>query len=140
MNLIINPKWHYKKRGLLWGLLTNDVVIVENEFAYQTEIKGYTIKTDYCILNKFGLLIIKKDFKCNGGSGLTFDCPRTVPAAIVHDALGTLLIDKFLPWQEAWKVNLELYKIMRLNGCSCLRAMSWLFAVETAGVFWMRPR
>ena len=103
-------------------------------FEDYTEIIGIypeaDIETEYIILRKSGLLIIKEGYAWDGASGPTIDTRSSMRGSLKHDALYQLMRLKLLP--EAWRRKTD--EILRdtciEDGMWRWRAALWFRAVE----------
>lgn len=76
---------------------------------------------------RVGRLVIKKGFRCDGGSGPARDTPGGMYGFVAHDALYRMMRQRKLP--QSWRVKAEriMYRLHRLGRVSWARAQ-WLWA------------
>ena len=126
-----NVDYKYVKKGKLGGLFGGDKLLLTKMFYVQTGITGHYYRDKKVELNPEGMLYIKANFIWDGASGFTIDTPATIRASLVHDALYQLIkAGADIPRKKADRL---LYKIMRQDGASRIRARCWLIAVRLFG-------
>lgn len=95
-------------------------------------------------LGKTGALMILKFYAWDGASGPTIDSKSTMRASLIHDALYSLICDKWLPF-PTWKDNKAkadtlFYHILLEDGMGKFRAWYYYKAVCWFGVSSCRPK
>lgn len=92
------------------------------------------IKTDYILLNKEGLLVIKTGYAWDGPSGPTIDTKNFMRGSLVHDALYQLMREEHLSSSEHRdKSDRLLQEHCKQDGMSSLRAWMVYKALKLGG-------
>jgi len=68
------------------------------DFSFPIGITGYDIETAHIVLDKDGLLTIKKGFKWDGAT-VVIDTKNIMRGALIHDALYRMIRLKLLPYK-----------------------------------------
>lgn len=121
------------RQGWLKGFLSRSCYELRTPLEVKSCVYGYRVSTDSIDLYKDGTLVLHFRFRWNGASGPTFDTFKTMRASAVHDALYRLLQKRLIDEKVRWQADLMLYRIMREDGASAVRAFYWLVAVEIFG-------
>lgn len=114
----------------------------EGNYKYQLAL-DYELQTrifppnhihhDYFMLDKTGLLVIRKGYAFDGPSGPTFDTSDSMRASLVHDVLYQMIGHKLLPIDYRDDADYLFYDILREDGMPDFRAWAWLRAVRAFG-------
>jgi hypothetical protein len=115
-----------------------DKIYYRNGYKYQLA-KDYRIKTtilpvkqlvtDYIMLWRDGLMVIRKGYAWDGASGPTYDTKDSMRASLVHDALYQLMrlgliSETYRPYADAL-----FFHILKEDGMNEIRAGLWFEAV-----------
>lgn len=112
--------------------------ILVEEFEYQTDVLGYSIRTQYILLTRVGYLAISKGYVWDFGSGPAINSPPVVVASLVHDALYDLMAQNLLPRSARSAADREFRKMLRQYGAWWLRSWYMWAAVRVGGIFYGR--
>jgi len=77
------------------------------DYTYQTDIKGKTIRTPFIWLTEDGELLILRGYAWDGPSGGAIDTKTFMRGSLVHDAMYQLLRKGLLP--EEFRENADRY-------------------------------
>lgn len=80
------------------------------------------IVTPYIELGTDGLLLIKKSYRFDGPSGISFDTDNFMRGSLVHDALYQLMDEGELGIECRYRADKLLYRIIREDGMWLFRA------------------
>ncbi len=122
----------YYKKGYKYQLVDN--------YRDYIDIYNYSIKTEYIELNKVGRIIIKKGYAWDGASGPTFDTKNAMRPSLIHDASFQLFRMGKLPQSLIKKINDILYKHLREDGMSWVRAKLWIKGVSIFANYAANPK
>jgi hypothetical protein len=104
------------------------------DYTLQTRIlPPESVHHDYFMLDKTGLLVIRKGYAWDGASGPTFDSSDSMRAALVHDCLYQMIGHKLLPISYREQADYLFYDILQEDGMADFRAWAWLRAVRAFG-------
>ena len=103
---------------------------LEEQYTTQTNIIGYSIKTDYIKLSVVGVLTLQKGFAWDGPSGPAIDTLDFMRASCEHDAFYKLMRMGLLPISERKNADLLLKKTCIEDGMSNFRANYVYFGVH----------
>lgn len=108
-------------------------------YFHQTDIKGYSCKTEFIHLHKNGLLEIKAGYAWDGPSGPTIDTKNFMRSSLVHDALYQLMREGLLPTKFRDDADELLRTISIEDGINSVRAWFVYFAVRLEGEQFATP-
>jgi len=107
---------------------------VAETYAVKVAIKAETeIITYFIDLHTDGTLRIKTGYAWDGPSGPAYDSKNTMRGSLVHDALYQLMRRELLPLSYKEQADLEMWRIMREDGMSRLRAWGFWKSVSVGG-------
>ena len=96
-----------------------------------TSMIGYNIEGKFFRLDRFGLLLIKKDYMWYGPSGPTIDTASFMRSSAVHDVMFQILRDMLIPFERREGffniANKDLHKISKIDGMFRIRAY-WVYS------------
>lgn len=107
--------------------------LVEDYFCDVAIYPPKHIDTYFLRLSTGGKLIIKAGYAWDGASGPTIDTKNTIRGSLVHDALYQLMREGHLSHEWRKQADKELYRILREDGMSALRAKLWYAGVRLGG-------
>lgn len=93
---------------------------------FETDIKGFILRTDWIQLRKDGFLTIHKGYAWDGPSGPTLDTESFMRGSLLHDALYELLRKDLLPSTYKETADKLLIKICMEDGMSRFRRW-WVY-------------
>ena len=103
---------------------------------YTTRVSIYPqalILDEFIRMQPDGLLTILSGYAWDGASGPTIDSKNTMRGSVVHDALFQLMREGFLDVKWRKQADKELYRILREDGMSAIRAGYWYAGVRIGG-------
>ncbi|NRA92795.1 MAG: hypothetical protein HRU26_08940 [Psychroserpens sp.] len=104
--------------------------------SIQTDIKGFSLHTEFVSLTVDGLLTIRAGFLWNA-SGPTIDTKNTREATCYHDAIYVLanfgLFNGPCSQSVRKKADVLMYRMLRKNGMMWIRAKIWYRSVRMFG-------
>jgi hypothetical protein len=107
---------------------------LHEDIFFQTDILvDVPIIMDWCSLNQYGMLYIKKGYAWNGPSGPTVDTPAFMIASLPHDVLYQMMGNKLL--DEKFRINADnlLRKVCIEHGMAEWRAFYVYWGVRLFG-------
>lgn len=116
-----------------WHPINNEYRLLE-DYVIKTDIKGFTVRTEFIDLTRAGKLTIKKGAWWNGPSGVTVDTENFMRGSLVHDMLYRLLRWKKVLWWVRDRSDVLLYEICMEDGMSKFRATYVRKAVHEGGI------
>lgn len=114
---------------------------VVESYKIKTEVyPEYVIRTRYLSLDMMGWLTVWNGYCYDGPSGITYDSKNSMRGALTHDAFYQLLREGHLKpsWRE--QADKELYRILREDGMSWVRAKIWYKGVRIGARFASLPK
>lgn len=108
-----------------------------DDYTYKTKIKGFEIDEKYFSLDRDGLLTIMRGYRWDGPSGPAVDTDNWMRGSLVHDTLYQMIRDGLLPSKVRAKADKTMYKIIRDDGMSWIRANYSYYAVRIVGRFYV---
>ena len=104
------------------------------EHMEMTPVTGYMIVDDYFMLEKDGMVTVRKWYAWDGPSGPTIDTENSLRPSLIHDVFCQLMRDGRLDW-VLWRdvVNVYFREQCIANGMWRVRAWAWYYAVGLAG-------
>lgn len=116
-----------------WHLFSNEYVLLA-DYSVQTDIKGFSIRTEFIHLTRAGKLTLKKGYRWNGPSGPTVDTKNFMRPSAGHDAWYWLLRRKLVPWWVRDRADVQLYEECQEDGMWKIRATYVRKAVHEGGI------
>ena len=115
---------------------------LETDWTYQTSIKGLPFEENFFWLENDGRLCIKRGYCWDGPSGPTLDTKDFMRGSLVHDVLYQAIRLKLLPSFARKNADLELDKILKVDGMFWLRRKYVYYALRAfaAGAARSKPR
>lgn len=108
-------------------------VLHEDEtFLLPAEFAGYAVKTDFIDLRDCKLTL-RKGYASDGPSGPTIDTKNSMRGSFAHDGLYQLIREGHLPLAMRPECDMVLYRLIREDGMSWIRARLWLREVRKFG-------
>lgn len=84
-----------------------------------------TIRTEWIVLNKEGVLEITKGYAWDGPSGPTIDDKTNIRASLEHDAFYQLMRLGLLPLDYRSQADRRLREVCKEDGMNPIRALIW---------------
>ena len=129
-------KLYYKRSPgkYKYVLQGNNTLILDDKFAL-----GCNIETPYILLNKSGLLVIKKGYAWDGLT-LFPDFPKALRASLVHDALIQLCDEGHLGNGFRQSAHKEMYDYIQIDGGSNTLALTVYLGLTLFHPFYWRVK
>lgn len=107
---------------------------VHRELRFQLPVNPAVSYRTRCLeITSDGVLIIGEGYGWDGPSGLTIDTDNSIKPSLIHDVLYQLMRREVIPLSYRIHADQLLYKMIRENGMSFIRAKSWYFFVRKFG-------
>ena len=121
----------YKKVGYKYELAQNE--------HFNTTIVGIEVDMEYAFLGKSGDLVVFQGYQWDGPSGPTIDDDTNMCASLEHDVFYQMLREGHLMPKYRKVVDKILFKALRKDGMSWLRAKCYYWGVRFGGGPFARP-
>ena len=113
--------------------------ILEEDYKFQSEIKGFSVYTKYIRLTPDGLLVVKAGYAWDGASGPTIDDETNYRFSLIHDVLYQLLRGGLIPYLYRKYADSLVLTVAREDGMKWFRRWKWYIGLRKFGWPWALP-